>query len=106
MKRWIHASVASPDLSYTYNGKTYYLPEWCKDWSRDDIEQAKKDAIAGLEYPDPNAYKDEPRYSEEDLYDIEEQLRHEGYSRREIDQIIEDVLSGRTLDSAIQKLDM
>lgn len=46
------------------------------------------------------------RYSEEDLNDIEEQLSYEGYSEREIDQIIADVLAGRTLDYAMQNLDM
>lgn len=103
MKKWIHAaSAATKDLSYEYEGKTYHLPAWCVDWSDEDIEKAKEISINALKNPKKQMHPS-TEYSREEIRQMWRDLLKEGFSKDEVSEIVDDVLDGRSLDSAIQK---
>lgn len=106
MKRWIHASK---DLTYEYEGETYQLPTWCYNWSDEEIAKAKAAAIDALKNPKQYNYEEEkpdPRYTGKNLVKLKKDLAEEGFTKKEIDEIVWRVQRGETLDSAMQSFFM
>lgn len=97
------------ELGFTFDGQVYYLPQWYKFRSDREIELAKQIIIDDLLAEAANATPAKDKYDKEienqeemEAY-ISKQLKEEGYTKKQIEQILADYYSGRTLDSAIQK---
>lgn len=100
------------DLSFKYNGETFYLPTWYQLESEEEIEGAKAALIAEMIRSDSA----EPTEFVEDEYDAEldrmtemeeyiwNQLKAEGYTSDQIEEILARYYSGQTLDSAMQSV--
>lgn len=88
-----------------YGNEIITLPEWCKLWSDEELEEAKAhlyeegqrkmttDSKSVDVVPQPEPYEDEVKM-----------LKAEGFSESEIEEIIFSVENGRTFDEAIQRL--
>ena len=105
MKRMIRSS--SDPLEFTYpNGEVGHLPEWYSLRSPEEVAKAKEILIDEFNHPSkPKNYDEEytPAISDKDLRALKKELRKEGFSTKEINQIEYRVTSGWSVDSAIQE---
>ena len=99
MKRWIHANTDYDRLKYVKNGEIEYLPTWYLDKSDEEIERVKEiliNAPEGQYIPFhevriPNEVK------------LRRDLKEGGFIPPEIDEIIDRMANGSTIDNAIQR---
>lgn len=108
MKRWIHASNNDYEkLAYIdKNGTKQYLPTWCMSWSDEEIAKAKADVIhdsARVADIEDDYLDDDDAEMDAYVEEVIPQLRRAGYTRSQIDQIVNDLYAGRTLDYAMQR---
>lgn len=107
MKRWIHASDDLERLAYTdADDRKQYLPMWCQSWSDEEIAKAKADAIhdsARVADIEDDYLDDDDAEMDAYIEEVMPQLRRAGYTRSQIDQIVNDLYAGRTLDYAMQR---
>lgn len=100
MKRYIKSSNYDR-LRYELDGQGQWLPTWFADASDEEIDSLKQMIIE-----DHNNRKDaSPEYDDEDDFielDLKD-LRAEGFSKSDIDEIIAMIENGHTVDSAIQR---
>jgi hypothetical protein len=105
MKRVIKSAESTGvDLSFVFDGKTYYLPRWCEFWPADEVEKAKQSAIDGMKARRAKYSDDDSVVPSENEEDIVRKLKEAGYTRSEIDSIIYDISRGMTLDAAMQNI--
>lgn len=96
MKRYIRSNDYDR-LAFVKDGRTQYLPTWFKDKSDAELDELKQRVI-----------NSKPSSSEDVSIEIDEpqlrkDLRKEGFTRADIDEIIAMVYNGHTIDSAIQR---
>lgn len=87
-------------LAYEVNGKIEYLPAWYSLKSDKEIEETKRLLIEEAKKP---AIHHEPETTVIDEVNIRKQLKAE-FTKSQIDEIIEKLYCGYTLDSAMQSV--
>ena len=85
-------------LKYVKNGKVEYLPTWCMNWTDEAIEKAKKTMIS-----DNTTKNEEIENITINENEIKDELKNE-FSKNEIDEIINYIHYGVTIDNAIQRI--
>ena len=99
MKRYIRSDVDYDRLAFEKDGETWHLPTWYADRSDEEIESLKRIVIDAK----PRTYDATTPAVDIDESKVRRDLRAEGFSRQEIDEIIAMVYNGMTMDSAIQR---
>ena len=99
MKRYIRSTSNYDRLAFDKDGETWYLPTWYADSSDDEIESLKQTLIDAK----PRTHDTTTPSVDIDESKVRRDLRAEGFSRPEIDEIIAMVYNGMTMDSAIQR---
>lgn len=99
MKRYIRSDANSDRLAFYKNGEIWHLPTWFADKSDDEIERLKQTVIDA----EPHSYDSTIPAVDIDESKVRRDLRAEGFSRPEIDEIIAMVYNGMTMDGAIQR---
>ena len=99
MKRYIRSALDYDRLAFEKDGETWHLPTWYADRSDDEIESLKQTVINAK----PRTYDADTLAVDIDESKVRSDLRAEGFSRSEIDEIIAMVYNGMTMDSAIQR---
>lgn len=97
MKRYIRTNDYDR-LRFVKNGQEQYLPTWFMYKSDEEVEEAKQKLINA---PDRTYNSYEPIEIDEDK--IRRELKKEGFSSADIDEIIAMIYNGMTVDSAIQR---
>ena len=100
MKRYIRSSSKYDRLKFEIDGQEEWLPAWFAEASDEEIERAKKATtearLRRKEYV--------PEYSDDEYVELNiNDLKAEGFSKSEIDEIVAMIENGHTVDSAIQR---
>ena len=100
MKRWIHASSDYDRLKFiNKKGEVDYLPTWYIDRSDEEVEKAKQILINAPE----GQYTEFHEIKIPNEAKLRRDLKEEGFIKPEIEEIIEYIYSGGTVDAAIQR---
>lgn len=88
-------------MTTTYKNEVITLPEWCKFWSDEEINAAAK-AV----YEDNHSESIEEIESEIEINcdQIIEELRDDGFTKSQIEEIVAYVECGYTINAAIQRI--
>ena len=88
-------------LAYIKNGSTCYLPAWYLERSDEEIEDAKRIMINA---PEPEVVKDYSPVLIENEKNIRRELSKEfGFSKSEIEEVIESMYCGRSFGVSVQR---
>lgn len=97
MKRYVRTNEYDR-LKFMKDGQEQYLPTWFMHRSDKEVEEAKQKLINA-----PKKSYDEYEPIEIDEVKIRRDLRKEGFSSDDIEEIIAMIYNGMTVDSAIQR---
>lgn len=106
MKRYIRSDFNTDRLHLNVDGEDVYLPTWYAEKSDDEVNDAKQI----LEKAVRDRHNRVNDYSADDYEEIEiderslrRDLKAEGFSKADCDEIIAMIYNGHTVDSAIQR---
>ena len=100
------------DLSFNVNGETLYLPTWYQLRSDEEIQEAKltiiEEMILAQSRPADVQVIDEYDIELDKMTEMEEhilrELKKEGFTKDQIEEIFARYYAGETLDSAMQSV--
>lgn len=102
MKRYIRSDTADK-LRVEYDGEVEYLPTWYLNMDDNDIEEAKQIVRDAMKTRRVDRVVEDDYYEDIDERSLRSDLRREGFSGTDIDEIVAMIYNGHTVDSAIQR---